>query len=166
VSERFDGRLLSKISKLQLPDPEGVVLNSSGALAERRVIPMDSVGDIDATISEENILSLQERVGWYLGKKVVGASRHTGRPLEITVIYDENKEFDFHRHGFSVFDYNRTGQGRHSLQTQIEFSDQDPATGIYVASIDYVVGTKLETNRVKDADRIELVEIWRRQQGQ
>ena len=160
MSESFDGRLLSKINKLQLPDPEGVVLNSSGALAEWGVIPMDSVGDIDATISEENILALRERVGWYLGRKVVGESRHTGRPIKIDVIYDEEHEFDFHRHNFSFFDYHRIGQGRHSLQMQIEHSTQDLRTGIFVATPEYVVRTKLETGRAKDTERIELVRKW------
>ena len=162
--EVFNGTLLRKINELQLPDPEGVVLNSSGALAEWGVIPMESVGDIDATISNENIEALRERVGWILGKKVVGESRHTGQPIEIDVIYDENRYFDFHRYNFSFFDYHRIGKGRHTLQMQIEHSTQDPGTGIFVATPEYVVRTKLETGRVKDADRIELVKIWQKQQ--
>jgi hypothetical protein len=165
MSELFNGSLLKKISALQLPDPEGVVLNSSGALAEWGIIPMESVGDIDATISNENIEALRERVGWILGRKIVGESRHTGLPIEIDVVFNQDHEFDFHRYNFSFFDYYRIGKGRHTLQMQIEHSIQDPRTGIFVTTPEYVVRTKLETGRDKDQKRIEMVRDWYKAQN-
>jgi len=49
-----------------------------------------------------------------------------------------------------MYDHNRTGNGRIQPSDLIEFSTQDPTTGLWVARIDYIDRTKRETGRAKD----------------
>ena len=162
MAEQFDGRLLAEIQALDLPHPEDFVLNHSGALAERGIIPIESVGDIDGSTSIENLRCLRQRIGWTIRRQIIGY-RTDGHPITVVSTQDEDRRFDLHRWDFSMFDFNRTGNGKISLDAQKEFSDQDPVTRLYVASARYVERTNLEIDLPKKSARLAAITAWREQ---
>ncbi len=164
MSEQFDGRFLAEIAALELSHPEDFVLNSSASLAERGIIPAETVGDIDGTASIENLEYLRGQPGWDVTSKVVGTDRNN-LDITVNVTHDENRRFDVHEWDFSTEDYNRTGKGRIELAEQKEWSDQDPVTGVYVARPEYSLRTKRGTGRDKDAARVQAIEKWLRSQS-
>jgi len=149
MSQEFDGRILAQVAELGLPRNDEFILTDSSALAEWGVIPFDEVGDIDGVTTRENIDYLRRKIGWKIIERTVGY-KQDGRRVRVTAVGDEAKVFDIHPHGFSMYDYNRTGNGRIQPFDLIEFSTQDPATGLWVARIDYIDRTKRETGRAKD----------------
>lgn len=162
MSAEFDGRLLARIAELGLPRNDEFVLTSSGALAERGVIPIEEARDIDGVIpvESENMICLQRKIGWKVIRRTVGYN-HDRRPIRVMTLADQEQEFDIYPWDFSSYDYHRTGNGRVHLPELIEFSDQDPETGIWVARIDYVERTKQETGRPKDEQRLRAIEAFR-----
>lgn len=158
MTKSFDGRLLAEIAALGLPHPEDFVLNSSGALAERGVIPMQEVGDIDGSTTPENHRYLRTVLGWNAVRAEVGVGKD-GVPISVEITQDDAKRFDIHFWDFSMYNYQQTGNGRISLEEQKAQSEQDPTTGIWVASLAYIENVKRETGRLKDKQRLEA--IWR-----
>lgn len=161
MSQEFDGRLLARIAELGLPQDEEFVLTSSSALAERNVIPIEEVGDIDGVTSIENMTYLRRKVGWKAIRRTVGYNQ-AGRRVRVMALADQNEEFDIYPWDFSAYDYHRTGNGRIQLPELIKFSDQDPSTGIWVARIDHVERTKRETGRPKDDARLRMIDAYRK----
>ncbi len=157
----FDGRILKKIEALQLPHPYDFVLNSSGALAERGVIPVEEVGDIDGSTCETNHEYLRRALGWQTIRKIIGYSAAEA-PIYVRVTHDPEELFDVHYRDFSQFDYKRTGNGRIMLDEQKACSQQDPNTGVWVATVDYVERTKRETGRDKDMRRLAAIERFQK----
>lgn len=156
MSREFDGQLLGRIADLGLPHNDEFVLTGSGALAERGVIPIEEVGDIDGVTSHENMTYLRRKIGWSVIRRTVGYSQ-SGRRVRVMALADKAKEFDVFPWDFSIYDHHRTGNGRIQLPELIEFSDQDSVTGIWVARLDYIARTKQETGRPKDARRLEAI---------
>lgn len=163
MTAAFEGRLLAEIAALNLPRPEDFVLNSSGALAERGVIPMEEVGDIDGSTTRANHTYLRTVLGWNVVHKEVGVSSD-GSPISVEITQDNAKRFDIHFWDFSVYDYNQTGRGRISLEEQKACSEQDPATGIWVASLDYIERVKRDTGRPKDEQRLQAIRQFKNSQ--
>ena len=161
MNREFNGRLLSRIAELDLPHPDEFVLTSSGALAERGVIPVEDAGDIDGVASRENLAFLRRKIGWKAIRRTVGYSQ-AGHPVRVMMLADQSGKFDIYPWDFSFYDYHRTGNGRIQLSELVELSDQDPVTGLWVARIDYVERTKRETGRPKDEVRLRAIEAYRR----
>ena len=156
----FKGEILEQIQSLELPHPYDFVLNSSGALAERGVIPFEDVGDIDGSTCETNHEYLRRKFGWQTIRTVVGY-REDGSSVYIWATHDPENLWDIHYRDFSQFDHNRIGYGRIMLDEQKNCSEQDPKTGIWVATIDYIERTKKETGREKDEERLRAIEAFR-----
>lgn len=161
MNREFDGQLLAKIVELGLPHTDTFVLTSSGALAERGVIPIEEVGDIDGVTSLENITYLRRKIGWKAIRRTVGYG-NDGRRVRVMSIADDDGRFDIYPWDFSLLDHRQTGNGRIQLPELIESSDQDPATGIWVARIDYVERTKRATGRPKDEARLRAIDAHRK----
>lgn len=155
---KFENRnLIDEVAALGMPDPEGIVINHGAALVIRGIRPEHADGDIDMIASYENIQYLEQELGFRAVKMVVGISR---RNQERTVMArrDPKNRFDVHRWDFSMYRYNRTGEGRLYLPESIEMSDQDEKTRIRVAQPKLVKLTKLETGRPKDVEDVELID--------
>ena len=155
---RFHHRqILEEVAALAMPHPEEVVITHGSALVVRGIRPEHPNGDIDIVTSLENNLYLEQELGFRAVRMVVGINS-AGKDVEIISRRDENNRFDSHRWDFSMVRYNRAKQGRIYLPELGSMSEQDSATGIWVAKPELVLLTKLETRRpsdLEDARRIE-----------
>lgn len=152
--EQFTTRqFIEELARLEFPDPSGVVLNHSAALATWGKIPAKEVGDIDAAISWENTQYLRRKVGWNVTRKIVGY-RDNGAPIQLIITQDDDQRFDLHRWDFSAKRWQETGQGRIYIPEMQFGGTQDAETSIYVASESHVIETMTDTGRPKDAERL------------
>ena len=149
MSREFNGQILEQVAELGLPRNDEFILTDSSALAEWGVVPFDEVGDIDGVTTRKNSEHLRRKAGWKTIERTVGYKQDERR-VRVTAVHDEAGVFDIYPHAFSMYDYNRTDNGRIQPFELIEFSKQDPVTGIWVARIDYIDRTKRETGRAKD----------------
>jgi hypothetical protein len=150
-TEFLNRKLIDEIAALGMPYPEEVIINHGAALVIRGVRQERPGGDVDAATSLENCLYLQEELGFRAVQMMVGISAN-GKPRSIVSRRDPKGRFDIHRWDFSVEDYNRTGKGRIYLPELGANSDQDPATGIWVARPDFVARTMRDTGRPQDKE--------------
>lgn len=163
VNHHFDHPILEEISQLAMPDHDNIVVNHSAALAIWGVAIGREPNDIDLASSLQNIRHLRQKFGWEVIRHVAGYSQD-GTPIEVLVTHDKNNRFDVHRWDFSRERYNKTGRGRIYLPEQKEQSYRDVATGIYVATPEYVLMTKRDTGRQKDEQDVERIEQYLREQ--
>jgi hypothetical protein len=155
---RFHHRhILEEVAALDMPRPEEVVITHGSALVVRGIRPEHPNGDIDIVTSLENNLYLEQELGFRAVRMVVGVNS-AGKEVEVISRRDEQNRFDSHRWDFSIARYNRKKKGRIYLPELGSMSEQDTETGIWVATPELVLLTKLETGRpgdIEDARRIE-----------
>ena len=151
---RFHHRdILNEVAELNVPRPDQLVINHGSAMVVRGIRPEHEDGDIDMAASLENISYMEQALGFVAVRKVVGTTKD-GTERSVVVRHDEKRRFDVHRWDFSVLRYNATGRGRIGLEELIENSDQDDATGIWVARPEHILLTKEQTGRPKDIEDI------------
>ena len=148
LTPNFNHQALADVEALGLPQPDRFVINHSAALDIFGVLDR-RYSDIDAAASLANIRFLREHHAFSIERREVGSNKD-GEPITILVSKDKDEKFDVHRWDFSVDLYNKTGIGRVALNSVISYSVQDPRTGIWVARPDYVLATKVGTNREND----------------
>ena len=158
---RFDHPILEEVASLGPPRPDEIVINHGAALVVRGIRSEHEIGDIDFSTSLENITFLREELGWRAVSMVVGVKRD-GSDMTMIATRDQMDRFDAHRWDFSPPRYARTGKGRIYLPEQLERAEQDERTGIYVATLEYVREMKQGTDREKDREDIELIDVYLR----
>ena len=156
---KFEHPIIDEVAKLNLPYPEEVVINHGAALVIRGLRPEHIDGDIDFSTNFENIRYLREELGWLALPMNVGL-KPDGKMKTITATRDSENRFDGHRWDFSMSRYRRTGKGRIYLPEQGARSEQDDRTGIWVAKLELVHETKLETGRPQDEEDVELIDEY------
>lgn len=155
-----DRRIINEVAALRLPDPNSVVINHGAALVIRGVRVEHPDGDIDIATSLENIQYLRE-LGWQALYKIAGHDTE-GRALHVLATQDPSRRFDVHRRDFSLVG-GLTGKRKWmSVYEQRCDSDQDPETGIWVASLRHVRETKLGSMRPKDIEDIQYIDAYLR----
>ncbi len=137
---RFSHPIVQEVAALELPRPDQVVINHGSALVVRGLRDEHDDGDIDILTSEQNIHYLRDTLGWQeydnAGKRAV---------------QDDARRFDVHA-------WDAVPGGRLQLADEIERSEQDETTGIWVASLELVRETKLGTGRPQDEKDIDLID--------
>ena len=156
---KFEHPIIDEVAGLDLPYPEEIVINHGAALVIRGLRPEHPDGDIDFSTNLENIRYLREQLGWRAVSMNVGL-KADGTMKTIIATRDPRERFDAHRWDFSMPRYRKTGKGRIYLPEQGALSEQDDRTGIWVAKLEYVRETKLETGRPQDEEDIELIDEY------
>lgn len=154
---RFARRdIFEKVSNLNFPHPEGVMITHGSALRARGVTverDMDPqyIPDIDLVVTETNMDYIVRSLGWSATRELKYYEEDL--PENIRCIVSPDGEFDIFSHDYMQKLYEQTGRGR--VYPEVLFAlhnskwDQDDETGIYVASLDFVELTK-QTTRSKD----------------
>lgn len=154
----FEHPIINEVVGLKLPYPEEVIINHGAALVVRGLRKEHFDGDIDFSTNLENIRYLREQLGWQAVSMNVGL-KSDGTMKTILATRDVNSRFDAHRWDFSMSRYRHTSKGRIYLPEQGARSEQDERTGIWIANLEYVRETKLETGREKDIADIKLIDV-------
>lgn len=137
---RFDHPIVAEVASLDLPYPEQVVINHGSALVVRGLRDEHQDGDIDMLTSQRNIDYLVGELGWR-------AYEQNDR----TAYRDSAGRFDVHL-------WDGTSGRRLLVADEIVRSDQDEATSIWIASLELVRETKLDTGRPQDIADIALID--------
>ena len=148
--------VIDEVAALRVPRPDNVVINHGSALVVRGIRPEHEAGDIDMGMNMENIQYLEQTLGFVATSHVVGVGKD-GTPRAIMICHDAKGRFDIHHWDFSLYLYNHTGKGRIGLECLKEYSDQDEETGIWVVRPELVLLTKLETERSKDKEDVDII---------
>ena len=160
VTDQFYNRApIDEVAALGMPFPDEVIINHGAALVIWGVREERLTGDIDAATNLENNLYLEEKLGFTALRMVVGVSAD-GKERTVISRRDKDQRFDIHRWDFSMYEYNRTGQGRMYLTTLATMSVQDPKTGIWVLKPAGVRLTMLETGRPQDEEMIPIIDDY------
>lgn len=144
----FEHPVLASVGELDLLRPNNFVINHSAALAVFGLLEREP-NDIDASSDLRNIRDLRRRLGFEIVRRIVGY-REDGTPIEILSSTDAAGKFDIHRWDFSMKRWRETGKGRVYLHEQKEYAVQDPNSGLWVSTPEYVIETKEQTDRDKD----------------
>lgn len=146
-------RLLDEVAKLGLPNPGEVVLTYGTAMVTRGLRDEDTDTDIDIVTSLRNRQFLLRERGFH----AVTVPVNTG---DSPVIRDVYGRYDVWPWAFSHELDTRKGNGRIQLPELYTLSDQDHETGIWVASLELIRLTKLQTGRQKDIDDVALIDTY------
>lgn len=152
--------IFQKVSNLNFPHPEGVMITHGSALRARDVIVERDMDpeykpDIDLVVTKPNMNHIVKNLGWSATRQLKYYAEDL--PENIRCIVSPDGEFDVFSHDFMPKLFEQTGRGR--VYPEVLFAlhnskwDQDDETGIYVASLDFVELTK-QTTRPKDISDI------------
>ena len=153
----FDHPIIDEVANLEMPRPNGVIINHGAALVIWGIRSEHADGDIDAMISQPNVEHVRNELGWRAVDMFVGVS-DMGEVRDVKSYRDDENRFDFHHWDFSMFRYQMIGKGRILQNEARRYSVKDPRTGIRVATPEYVRFTKIATGREKDYQDIRRID--------
>ena len=153
---RFYESQLGEVAHLNVPRPDKLMITHASALRARGVHLDRPEGDIDIVTTQENLSYLRRKLGFI--------ATHEERyyeedlPTKIRMIRSQDGRFDIFGHDFIPELYRKTKRGRIYPNQLFAMHDarfdQDEETGIWVASIPFVIATKMNTGRQKDVEDI------------
>jgi len=155
----FEHPILQRVVELGAPHPEDIVITHGSALVIYGIREKNPRGDIDIVTTKQNITYLQEILGWKEVPRTIGYDK-AGVPKTVSRTVSLDGEFDVYLHDFVAAWAKEQGQGRVQLSRLKEFSEQDRATGIWVAMPQFVRLTKEKSPRQKDIDDIVLIDTY------
>lgn len=157
---KFEHSYIQEVAALDFPQPDRVMITHGSALRVRGLELDRPEGDIDLVADKANINYLRTTLGWL----AVRQNKYYDEDLPDKIRFTKSPDdrFDVFAHDFIPEKYRRTGRGRVYPNELFDLHDarfdQDEATGLWVASIPFVVATKRGTGRPKDAADIARAE--------
>jgi hypothetical protein len=154
---RFYESQVGEVAQLNVPRPDKLMITHASALRARGVSLDRPEGDIDIVTTQENLAYLRRNLGFIATREE--RYYEEDLPTKIRMTRSQDGRFDVFGHDFIPELYRRSKRGR--IYPDQLFSmhdarfDQDEDTGIWVASIPFVIATKIGTGRPKDAQDIE-----------
>jgi len=161
---RFDHPILQRIQELGAPKPSDIVITHGSALAVYGVRDENPQSDIDLVTSQENIDYFLTVLHWRTQGRTTGHDA-AGLPKIVARVLSPDNKFDVYLHDFVAKWFRERGKGRVYLPQLKELSEQDEATGIWVATPDFVRLTKEGSTRQKDIDDIAHIDAYLQKRG-
>lgn len=156
---QFDHPILNQVAALQFPEPNKVFITHGSALVVYGVRDSHDSGDIDLITSGENMLHLQQNLGWKIEEKSISDNAsHSSKTVKRLLSPDGL--FDVYEHDFVAKWFKEKGRGRVYLDQLKTFCEQDSSTGLWVATPEFVRLTKEGSTRPKDIEDIQLIDEY------
>lgn len=152
----FTHPIIDRVAALNFPNPAGVIITHSSALAARGMDLGRPLGDIDLVVTKDN----QDYARYVLGFHAIKQERYYQEdlPENIRSTISPDGEFDVYSHDFIPKLFRKHGRGRVYPEKLISLLDprydQDERTNLWVASFRFVEMTQDGTGRPKDADTL------------
>lgn len=155
---QFDHPIISQVATLRFPEPDQVFITHGSALVVYGVRDSHEGGDVDLITSGENMLYLQQKLGWNMEEKIIG--NPSSPPKTVKCLLSPDGLFDVYEHDFVAKWFKEKGRGRVYLEQLKTFCEQDSSTGLWVATPEFVRLTKEESERPKDIEDIRLIDEY------
>lgn len=156
---QFDHPYLQRVLELGAPNPQDIIITHGSALVVYGVRPENPGGDIDLVTTPENIAYFRRILGWGVLRRSTGYDE-AGLPKTVTRTLSPDGEFDTYSHDYIAKWFRETGRGRIYPPELKDFSEQDEATGLWVAKPGLVRLTKEESKRPKDIEDTRLIDEY------
>jgi hypothetical protein len=157
---KFEHPYIHEVAELGFPHPDRVMITHGSALLVRGVELARDEGDIDLVADQSGIRHLRMNLGWAAMRQHKYYDQDLPDKIRFTKSPDDR--YDVFAHDFIPEKYQRDGRGRVYPDELFGLHDarfdQDEDTGIWVASIRFVIATKRGTGRPKDATDIARAE--------